>query len=227
VTVHRLDEAAGDDQASPVPAIPRFAAPRRSNGMNSRSTSARLMPSPVSLTDNRTASGVRVTATMTWPPWRLYLTAFDSRLTSTWRSRASSADTDTPAGTDTPGTDAPGTDAPGPPASLRIVTDRAAAIGASMPRTLSTSGPTAMGRMSRFSSPASIRPMSRISSTRETRCSPAVRIWSTDSRESESAGSTSRSSSWPNPRIAFSGVLSSWLIRDRNALFCWLAAAST
>ena len=102
--------------------------------------------------------------------------------------------------------------------------DRSAASGAISASTPATSGPTGTGCRVRCSSPASIRPMARISSTRPTRWRLAVRIWPTDSQVSVSAAARSRSSSWANPRIAFSGVRSLWLIRE-GSLFFWSPAA--
>ncbi len=41
-----------------------------------------------------------------------------------------------------------------------------------------------------------------------------------------SSVSSSISSSWANPRMAFMGVRSSWLTRDRNRLLAWLPASA-
>ena len=68
----------------PVPSIPRLAASSRSNGVNSRPIASSEMPAPVSATSIRTApASVRPALTTTLPPRRLYLTAFESRLSST------------------------------------------------------------------------------------------------------------------------------------------------
>ena len=59
------------------------------------------------------------------------------------------------------------------------------------------------------------------------RCQPACCICAVQSRWcGASGGWRSSSSSWAKPSIAFSGVRSSWLMRDRNSLFARLAASA-
>ena len=50
-------------------------------------------------------------------------------------------------------------------------------------------------------------------------------IWSTLACWRSLSGSTS--SSWPKPRIAFRGVRSSWLTRDRNSVLARVARSAS
>ena len=76
----------------------------------------------------------------------------------------------------------------------------------------------------RLASPASTREMSSTSLIRPSRCRPPFAICSTFSRWS--AFSSSIASSWPKPRMALSGVRSSWLMRERKSLLARLAASA-
>jgi hypothetical protein len=84
---------------------------------------------------------------------------------------------------------------------------------------------SAIGSSDKDKRPASMRAMSRTSLIRSSKCSPALRIWSTDS----TCGSLSSSicMTWANPRTALSGVRSSWLMRDRNSLLARLARSAS
>jgi hypothetical protein len=76
-----MDSTSLRESASPVPSIPDAAAPRRSNGVNSRGRSSGAIPAPVSLTSTRVRScPAPDTSTRTSPASRLYLMAFDTRL---------------------------------------------------------------------------------------------------------------------------------------------------
>ena len=78
----------------PVPSIPRLGASSRSNGVNS--TADRLLRDADPTVDDfeaDTPAGVWATAMTTLPPRRLYLTAFETRLSSTCISRLRSART--------------------------------------------------------------------------------------------------------------------------------------
>ncbi len=100
----------------------------------------------------------------------------------------------------------------------------ASATGASNVVTSSRTSLTSTGSVDRLTRPASIREMSSTSLMSDSRWRPATWIWST--LDACSAGSSSISSSWAKPRMALSGVRSSWLIRDRNSLLAWLARSA-
>src|SRR5665811_1331036 len=89
-----------------------------------------------------------------------------------------------------------------------------------------TSSPVWTGSREMAIIPTSIRDRSSTSLISASRCRPALRMCSTASASSWSmAEEISRS--WPNPRMAFSGVRSSWLMRDRNSLFAMLARVAS
>src|SRR3954451_23523657 len=73
--------------------------------------------------------------------------------------------------------------------------------------------------------PASMRVMSSTSLISSSRWWPARRMRST--RACASSSRPSSTSSWPKPRIALSGVRSSWLMRERNSLLASLARSAS
>ncbi len=84
---------------------------------------------------------------------------------------------------------------------------------------------TPTGSGDKLTWPASTRAMSSTSLMSPSRCFPPLTICVT---HSASRGLSSRiSSSCPNPRIALSGVRSSWLMRERNSLLARFAASAS
>ena len=78
----------------PVPSTSVSSAPSRSKGVNSRPSRSAGMPWPVSVTLMRTrVSACSSQETATVPRGRLYLTALDSRFSSTCLARWRSAKT--------------------------------------------------------------------------------------------------------------------------------------
>ena len=75
--------------------------------------------------------------------------------------------------------------------------------------------------------PCSMRERSRMSLIRSSRCQHASWMWRVCAG---SASVSPRSSAWllscAKPSTAFSGVRSSWLMRERNSLFAWLASSA-
>ena len=82
----------------------------------------------------------------------------------------------------------------------------------------------ATGSSDRVSRPASMAAMSSTSLMRLSRCRAPDMMWPRLSRCSSPR--SSRSSSWAKPRMAFRGVRSSWLIRDRYSLLASLACSA-
>ena len=75
--------------------------------------------------------------------------------------------------------------------------------------------------------PDSTRDRSSTSLTSASRCAPAFSMcWMRASCCSDGGSAVSSRSSWEKPRTAFSGVRSSWLMRDRNSVFARLDASS-
>ena len=77
------------DRPSPTPGRSRAEAPRR-KGSKIRSRSSRSTPIPSSDTASTARSPSRAAETTTFPPAGEYLIAFESRLFSTWATRAGS-----------------------------------------------------------------------------------------------------------------------------------------
>ena len=75
--------------------------------------------------------------------------------------------------------------------------------------------------------PASITARSRISLIRFSRCHPATRIWAILSFWEGVGDWESDSISWANPRIALSGLRSSWLMLDRKSDLARFACSAT
>ncbi len=141
------------------------------------------------------------------PPSRLYLTAFDNRFSKTCFRRVRSACT----------------------RALGAIgnstrTPRAAASGAIMPSHSASTSASSTGSIDRLTAPASTFARSRISLISVSRCRPDFRMWPENSSFcSGVVGMSFDARIWAKPRMAFSGVRSSWLIDDRNADFAWLA----
>ena len=193
----------------PVPGIEPRLASSRSNGRNSRATWSIARPGPPSATRSSSPQGSTLREdTTTGPPGRLYLTAFDSRLSSTCRSRIRSASTG------------------GANGSTRLSTEIRArsASGRTSARHSSTSAAGAIGSVRSCTPPDSTVARSSTSSISASRRRPARRISPTVS--DWPVGSVAMPSSWLKPRIAFSGVRSSWLIRDRNSVLAALACSA-
>ena len=90
--VHRLDQRPRDGQAEPVALDTAERRSRRSNGWNSRLSCWKVIPTPESITSRRTPSAPSGRArTVIEPPGRLYLIAFEIRLSSTCLRRRGSA----------------------------------------------------------------------------------------------------------------------------------------
>ncbi len=192
----------------PEPSMLEVSRPRRSKGWNSRPICSPVMPAPESeMQTTMRPSPPGRTDQQTRPAGRLYLTAFEPMLSSTWRSRWGSARTCSVASV----------------TSQRWLTARASASGPSIARQSSISGTRASARGCRPSSSASMRCRSSTSLTRVSRWRPALRMWSTWSMR---APARSRSSC-AKPMIALSGVRISWLMRDMNAVLLRLASSAT
>ena len=87
-----------------------------------------------------------------------------------------------------------------------------------------TTSATATGSSDSGSRPASMAAMSSTSLIKASRCRAAFRMkWRFSFCSSVRSSS---SSSWANPRMAFSGVRSSWLIRDRYSLLAAFALSA-
>ncbi len=105
--------------------------------------------------------------------------------------------------------------------SLVMVIRRRVASGRTRLTTCVTTSSTGTGSGDSDSCPTSIRAMSSTSLIRSSRCPPPRRICCTPSVWSGVRVSICRICA--KPRIAFSGVRRSWLIRDRKSLFARLA----
>jgi hypothetical protein len=79
------------------------------------------------------------------------------------------------------------------------------------------------GSLETVSLPDSIKARSRISLISSSRYQPALRIWSMLRFCVNVGAGAPVSSSWANPRIALSGVRSSWLMLERKSDLAWLA----
>jgi len=181
----------------------------RSNGTKSRSRASGTMPSPVSVTLMRSRSpGTGSHARWTEPPSRLYLTALDRRFSSTclsrWRSPRTWVVHETL----------------GPTRTIWCWSAR----GRIRLTVSAATSARATGSRDSDSRPASMAAMSSTSLMRLSRCRAPDMMWPRLSRCSVSR--SSRSSSWANPRMAFSGVRSSWLMRDRYSLLASLACSA-
>ncbi len=196
----------------PVPSIGPVSWPARWNGSKIRSCLSGGMPMPSSTTVIRTIAGPVPTSNRTRPPGLPYLIAFEPKFIRICASRVRSASTrGSPAGS----------------ASGAIVISLRVAIGSSVDTTSPSTSPTATGSTEIVMPPASILARSSTSSIRRSRCSPPRSTWCSRSSWRGASGSLrSRSSSWANPRIALSGVRSSWLIDDRNSLLAALARSA-
>ena len=82
-----------------------------------------------------------------------------------------------------------------------------------------------IGSMESDRLPDSICEMSRTSLINWRRCWPADTMWLMLS--ALSGVSSSSCNSWPKPRMAVSGVRSSWLMRERNSSLAWVAARAS
>ncbi len=168
------------------------------------------MPQPVSRTARRTRAAEVASAWTSMRPWStLYLIALDSRLTSTCCSRSRSARTASPSAT-----------------STSTAMPRRAASGRTSRRASSTTVATTTRSGTRSMRPLSMRARSRMSAISASRWRPPLTISCTWRCAALPAGRSS-SSNWPKPRIALSGVRSSWLIVDRNALLARLARSAS
>ncbi len=205
------------ESPTPVPSMPACSRPRRSKGTKRRWICSLLSPGPVSVTHRRTcrvrcspAVGVQTTPTSTRPPGWLYLMALDTRFNSTWVTRWLSARIMI---------------APSPWSGPSRWTPARSANGPTRPTTSARIRPASTDTGCSDRCGDSTRPTSRTSLMRRRRWSPARRIWSTWPAIGGSSASTSRSC--PKPRMAFSGVRSSWLIRERNSVLAWLARSAS
>ena len=208
----------------PRPLIALRSSPSRSNGVNKRARCAGLRPGPVSRTLHTSCPSACCKSTSTWPPGRLYLTALDSRLTSTCMRRRGSARTSAVAGCkDCAARLTNSTCGPSWPAAT--IAQHSASSGAR-----SSAGQAGWPRPLAEIEPDTGTDKSSKSSTRPSRCRPLARMWPTQARcWAGVAGSTSIN--WAKPSTAFSGVRSSWLTRDssaplaRSAARAWSRAA--
>ena len=141
------------------------------------------------------------------PPSTLYLTALLSRLVRICLMRVSS----------------PSTARARRSSLCSMCRPRLSAVGSTMASAALTSGPSSSATGSSFSMPDSMRDRSSVSLIMCSRCQPACWICAAQARWcSASAGLRSRLSSCAKPSIAFSGVRSSWLMRETNSLFARL-----
>ncbi len=102
------------------------------------------------------------------------------------------------------------------------------ATGLRVVMTSRTTSTASIGSVEIETPPASMRERSRMSSIKRRRCSPPFRICSTRARCRSDRGSfLSRWRSCAKPRIALSGVRSSWLIDERNSDFASLPASAS
>ncbi len=101
---------------------------------------------------------------------------------------------------------------------------RCAASGAIMLSHSPRISPSATGSSERSTVPDSTLARSRISLIRVSRWRPDLRMWLANSFFCASVdGSRSEVRIWAKPRMALSGVRSSWLMDDRKADLAWLA----
>ena len=196
----------------PVPSSAVLSCPRRLKGWKSSASFSGGNPAPVSLTLTRVRlSGLVLQSTTTAPPCRLYLIAFDSRLTRTCFSRVRSARTKE------------GVSNGGKVSAMA----RFSAIGSIMARHSDMTSASETGSSESDSFPDSIAARSRISLMSCSRYHPACRIWSMLAFWAGVGGGESESISWAKPRIALSGERSSWLMLERNSDLARLAFSAT
>ena len=153
------------------------------------------------------SGGLGTHSTTTAPAALLYLMALNSRLISTCLTRVRSALTKY------------GVSKRG----KVMLMPRFCACGSIIARHSSITSTSETGSRDSITLPDSISARSRISLISSSRYQPALRIWSR-LRFCEGVGSgVPESMSCAKPRIALSGVRSSWLMPDRKSVFARLA----
>ena len=196
----------------PLPSTSPCSAPRRLKGSNASSSCCGAMPMPVSATCSATIAPCSVLCTCTEPPGRLNLMALVSRLISTWRSRTGSATT------------RPGS------APLCSCTRRSCASAATSGSVAGTKSAQASVCCARRRPPASARESSSTSSISASRWRPASSMCASQRWRRSRASALSSllpRSSCVKPSTAFSGVRSSWLMRDMACDLAWLSATAS
>ena len=196
----------------PVPSITLNSAPRRLNGLNSSPRRSGDIPGPVSaiLIRARPCSP-REQFILMLPPSLLYLTALLSRFKNTCFNLIASASTST------------SLNSAGSNSILILRSFAMSATQATQPLITFTSD---IASIESSILPVSILDKSRISSIKLSRCWPALLI----ARASDwrcSPRLASYSNNCENPRIAFKGVRSSWLMFERNSVLALLAFSAT
>ena len=196
----------------PVPSSGPCSWPSRLNGSNSCFKWPLEIPGPESRTLMRIRLGlIAVHSTATVPPGLLYLMALDNRLRSTCFKRNRSAWTKEGAAKAVQVNSRP------------RVRPWASTVDWQVART----SPRDTGSAERDSRPDSITARSRIWLISSSRYHPAWRICSMLSFWAGVGGGAAVSISWANPRMALSGVRSSWLMLERNSDLAWLALSAT
>ena len=103
---------------------------------------------------------------------------------------------------------------------------RCCACGSIIARHSSIASASDTGSGDRVTLPDSISARSSTSLINSSRYQPALRIWSRLRFCGNVGGGVPDSSSWAKPRIAFSGVRSSWLMLEMKSVFARLALSA-
>ncbi|MDT0631761.1 hypothetical protein RM540_08395 [Rubrivirga sp. F394] len=195
------------ERPTPVPSCVRlWPCDACANGSRARATNAASIPMPVSVTRTQAPSAPPPTSTVT-PPRSVNRTALSRTAESARRSASLFA---AAAGID---------------GSARTVSERprSAAAAANAAATSPASRPTSTGAVSRWPAPPSIHARSSmLLSVAERRRAPR----SMRSRRSRWSSPTSSASTSVPPRMAVSGVRTSWLMFSRSESLARLAASA-